>query len=70
MKTDLIVSCPYCGKETMVSMGMRENMFPDMENLLKYIAPDIKRYSFFGEAQCACGKQVLATLTVSGGNKE
>jgi hypothetical protein len=52
-------------------MQMRnDDEFQEIENILIYIAPDIKRYSFFGEAQCACGKLVMATLTVSGGSSE
>jgi hypothetical protein len=67
MKTELIVSCPHCRKETSVFMEQRNDRFKNViETFLTGMAPDIKGYSFDGEAQCACGKLLTATLTVSG----
>jgi hypothetical protein len=68
MKTGLIVSCPHCGNETTVSMQMWHDEFQEIENILTCIAPNIKKYSFHGEAKCDCREMILATLTVTGGS--
>jgi hypothetical protein len=66
MKTELIVSCPHCRKETSVFMEQRNDEFRNIiDTFLTSMAPDIKGYSFDGEAQCPCGKRLTATLTVS-----
>ena len=67
MKTELAVSCPECGKETVVTMEMRDGLLPGFENILSFI---VKRYTFDGSTQCACGKLVIVTLTVTGGGSE
>jgi len=54
-----------CGKEVVVAMEQRTS--PSIELILK-LDPALKQYSFQGHEKCSCGKIIVATLTVTGGN--
>ena len=68
-RTKIAVSCPVCGKETVVLMETA-SLPCDIENFLSAMSPGVKRYSFDGDVKCCCGSLVFVTLTVSGGNME
>ena len=66
MKTDLIVSCPHCGKEITAIMELEKGIDPIKEMIMKNLDLNANSYSFTGNVKCLCGKTVLATLTVTG----
>jgi len=67
------ISCPSCGKESIVETKLREPSKGGVAEMLMSIMGNIgvKSYAFTGEGRCGkCGKSIDVSITIGSGVRE
>ena len=67
------VSCPYCGKESVIEMKPHEPMKGGMSEIFESMLSGmgVKKYAFAGEERCAqCGNIIDVVVSVANRRKK